>query len=304
MAKKQYFSLVLERGKKDTREYYHKDRRGWIYNVWSSILVAIITPIVYCRMGLVMTSQFWLSVLAGLLSGGVFFVVWRLIVFVCYLWKAPANLYREEKRKADRSNWNDVGFSYKEIRDGKNIVAHRLKVENNKADKYYFFVELQYLELDGKRNDYQEADKSRILSWVSGGDFNLQDGVALNPRGKDESKKVALWDMLKVVEEDQGKRYGIVYCEYDKSDRKKPPKKYAFFSRYAKGELRLEGRFIQYTIGTGACGSCRRYEEIIRGDFIYKFRIDIKDGNPEITVFEKGVFEIHSDSGEQETANE
>ena len=127
----------------------------------------------------------------------------------------------------------------------------------------------------------------------------------MNPKEQDESKKIGSWELLSVgvVENAQEKRYRIVYCEYDENDRKQPQKQYAYFSKFAKGELKLYGTYIHRPISTGGLGSGKPYGEVIRGNFVYKFRIDIIDGSPKMMIFENGVFEIHPDSEIQEVAN-
>ena len=160
------------------------------------------------------------------------------------------------------------------------------------------------MELDGEPIHFQEKDKWRILSWASGGVNNLQDGVGLYSGDQDESQEVGFWELL-TFKNTQDKKYGIVFCEYDERERKQTPKQYACFSGFARGELKLYGVYIEYSIGLGAvCGSGVPYKEIIRGDFIYKFKIDIVNGNPKMSVFEKGEFEVHADLEVQQVTNE
>lgn len=131
MDKKYYFVLVQKRGKKDTQEYYHKDRRGWAYNVGSAILFAIISPIVYGSMGLIMPNQFWLSILAGVISGAIFFVIWRIGVSVYFLFEASRKLYEEKESELEKHNWNRIIFSvipYSMF----DISGWALRVENKK----------------------------------------------------------------------------------------------------------------------------------------------------------------------------
>lgn len=306
MKKKNFLALVWERGCKDNTEYYHKDSRAWAYNIGATILFAVVTPIVLYIFGQIpMPSQLGYAVLAGIIAGAIVFSVWYVGTFLCHLIQAPAKMYREEKRKADRFNWNDVDVSCQQILGGmgdKEFKGYRIKIENNKVERCYFFIELKYLEVDGKREDYHEEDKSRQLLWVSDDDNNRSFGVALKPRDQNTSKSVGVWELLEVIGNADNEKFGIAFCGYNKNDRIKPSKQYTLFSRFAKGELKLLGNFVD---SSGLSSLNRKwFEQNIPGDYIYKFEIDVIDSNPTMAIFEKGVFEYHPDTEIQEAANE
>jgi len=228
-----------------------------------------------------------------------------LVYVLLSLIQAPVILYTEEKRKADKSSWNDIIISYKEIREGNEVLAYRIKVENSKVDMYYFFVELNYLAVDGKPLNYKETHKRRILLWASGGVFNLQDGVALNPRDNDVSRKIGFWELLRVVGINHENKYAVVFCEYDEIKCNQLPIQNVYVLSSVEGEVKLYGTYIHHPISTGVCGSGKSYGEVIRGDFIYKFRINIINGKPRMAIFEKGPFEYHPDYSEiHEATNE
>jgi len=101
--------MVWKRAKRDTREYYRKDRRGWLYNIGSALLVAIVTPIVSYFLGQIAKPRdFWLSLLAGVLAGLVVLVIWFAGVFISHLWHVPATTFREKQLLANRPTFRDI----------------------------------------------------------------------------------------------------------------------------------------------------------------------------------------------------
>jgi len=110
-----YNSLVWQRAKKDTQEYYRTDRRSWVYNVWSSIIVAVIAPIVYGEMGLIMPEQLVQSIVAGVASGVIFFGLWRAGVFVHFWWTAHEKLYRDMEAEAYKRKWVNVSIDIPKV---------------------------------------------------------------------------------------------------------------------------------------------------------------------------------------------
>lgn len=121
--------MILARGRDDTKRYYHEDRRAWTYNVLSSVLIAIISPIVYNGMGLIATPQFGVSILAGLLSGGIFFFVWRIGVFIYHLVYAPAFLHQEKEDEISKVKQEKEDTINQVIKD-KNLELEKYNWDN------------------------------------------------------------------------------------------------------------------------------------------------------------------------------
>ena len=134
MENKKYHVLVWETAKKNTEFYFKSDKWAWIGSVITGIATGIYTTILF---------HVWsggeMYPLTVSIVGIVFGTVFGLAFFIVILWGwngfwiVPTKLYREEKRKADRSNWNDVIFSYKEIREGNEIMAYRIKSRKQKV---------------------------------------------------------------------------------------------------------------------------------------------------------------------------
>lgn len=101
MNRKRYGEIVWERGVRDTRAYYAKDRRAWVYNIGSAVLGAILSPLIYRALGLTVSDHLGLFLGAGVLSAAVFLAFWLTGVFLYHLWAASASLYSEQKVKAD-----------------------------------------------------------------------------------------------------------------------------------------------------------------------------------------------------------
>ena len=302
MDKNNIFMVFLERGYKDTKKYYNKDKRGWIFNIGFAILVSIITPIVQYLLGeITMSSQFIQSITAGLISGGIAFILWIVGTFIYHWIKAPYNLYKEEKRKADKYNWNDVNISYEYLEEK---VGCKIKIKNDKATRLYFLVEIQYLELDGVREDYIVPGKSRILLWIPNPvhdikckDSNWQFGFAVNSGDRVTDDNIGLFELSNVIEIVQGIKHRIVYCDWSENETKRPPRKYSYFTKFAQGELKISGNNLT---ASGLSSWDRKYE--IKGipeNLIYKFRIDAKNNKQDMTKFELGTLALHADAEEE-----
>jgi len=136
--------MIWARGRDDTKKYYHEDRRAWAYNIWSSVLIAIISPIVYNGMGLVTTPQFGISILAGLVSGGIFFFIWRIGVFVYHLVYAPVFLFQEKE--------NEIKKVIQEKEDG---INQAIKENFSELEKYnwdnvdFWVVDYSFIGMSG-----------------------------------------------------------------------------------------------------------------------------------------------------------
>jgi hypothetical protein len=284
---------VLQKIKTDLRiakEFWTTVLRQSWYSAWTLWLWVFIVPLAVnvVQAIFVVINNGWGGLF--LLSGNFFgyyclgFIVVLFIVYAYFVVTISAFLFFEQKKKADRFNWNNVYVSCEEIREWDELIGYRIKVENDKFDQCYFLIELQYLELDGIREDYQGTEVSRMLLWVSRDNSNRQFGVGLQPKNKNNSKYAGFWDLFSIVENAQDKKYGIVFCEYDENSQQKPMKQYAYFSRFTMGELKFYGAYVHVPIGTGRVGSGKISKEIITGDLIYKFRIDIINSNPTIRL--------------------
>lgn len=237
-----------------------------------------------------------ISVRIATLAAGLFWLI--IITLISYiqanklLYKKYKDEYETIKRRADKSNWIGIEVSFLSFKEGEQTTAYLVCVKNNKHDAYHFFIELQYLEVDGKAVSLQEQGKSRILLWASGGLNTAADGTILDPR--DDGKKIGRWDLLKVDGGGQSRRFKIVSAELDNHGKQSRLPDY-YIKDYARGELRLDAKHIERTLSTGAAGSGKPYVEIIRGNLVYKFRIDINNNEPQMTVFEEGQLEYYSD---------
>jgi hypothetical protein len=237
----------------------------------------------------------WLGILISVLCG---FALWGFLVFFCNLiWRTPERIYRNEKMKADKLNWNGVGVSCEKVLKGNQVVAHRVKVENNKIDTCYFLVRLQYLSLDGVTKDYKEANKSRVLLWVSNDNTAKKYGFGLEPKYRNNSKSFCFFELLCVSENVHGKKYSIVFCEHSENDSSKLAMQYARFSRFAEGELKFRGTYLAPSFSTGHVGSGGYNPTIIpeAEELVYKFRFEIENDEPKMAIFENGFFEFHNE---------
>ncbi len=124
-----HYKMILAKGRADTKKYYHEDRRAWTYNSLSSVLIAVISPIVYNGMGLIATPQFGVSILAGLLSGGLFFFVWRIGVFIYHLVYAPVLLYQEKEDEIKKVKQEKEDSINQVIKD-KNLELEKYNWDN------------------------------------------------------------------------------------------------------------------------------------------------------------------------------
>lgn len=306
MEKKSVFMVFFKKGYRDTKEYYHKDKRGWTFNISSSVLVVIIASVVSYYLGDInMPGQLAHSLWVGLLDGGIFLVIWLAGVFVYHWIKAPYSLYKEEKRKADKYNWNDIDVSYEYFEEK---AGCKVKIKNDKATDLFFRVEIQYLELDGVREDYVVPGKSRILLWIPNPahsidvkDSNWTFGFVVNSGDGVKFWNIGLFELSNVIENAEGIKHRIVSCDWSENETKRPPRKYGYFTKFAKGELKIHGTNLTTS---GLSSLNRKYEtKSISENLVYKFRIDAKNNQQVMTKFEPGPLELHADS-KKEAANE
>jgi len=154
MDKEKYIMAVWEQAGTATKEYYYKDRRGWTYNIGSSVLVAIISPIIYRALGLIMANQLWLSVLAGIASGVIFLIIWFLGVCIYNLATAPAKIYYKQKE------------SEKKLSD----ELEKLKVKPLTYPLLAYHAEYKIKNAGAKRvADYIRQDLLSILGFINTG---------------------------------------------------------------------------------------------------------------------------------------
>lgn len=162
MNKKSYLTLVWERGINDTKDYYRNDRRAWVYNVGSAIVVAIITPIVSYLLGqITIPSQLGISILVGVIAGAIVFIVWLFGVFIYHIWESPRNLYndreqeigkilKEKDSELERFNWNKVDFYVTPY----SIIGMKgwgLKIKNDKRfDLYQIILQITKIRINRK----------------------------------------------------------------------------------------------------------------------------------------------------------
>lgn len=212
---------------------------------------------------------------------------------------------RSLKREADKYNWNDVNISYEYFEEN---AGCKIKIKNDKATGLYFLVEIQYLELDGVREDYVVPGKSRILLWVPNPahnikvkDSNWQFGFAVNSGDGGKSDNIGLFELSNVIENAQSIKHRIVSCDWSENETKRPPRKYGYFTKFAQGELKICGTNL---CASGLSSCDRKYgTKGISENLIYKFRIDAKNNQQVMTKFEPGTQELHADS-EEEAKNE
>jgi uncharacterized membrane protein len=293
---KNFWSPVL-------RQSWHKTLSSWLWIFVVPLAVDLVWAILF------FIKYGWGALMVQI---GDFYGLWCLsfvlVLFFIYAYfviMSSAALYFMQKKIADRFNWNDVNVSNPKYIGGmgeKEFKGYRIKIENNKLERCYFLVKMNYLEVDDDRKDYRENDKSRQLLWVSDDDNNRSFGVGLEARDQNIPKSAGLWELFEVNGNSDNKQFRIVFCGYNKNDRIKPSKQYIYFSRFAKGELKLLGEFAD---PSGLSSLDRKWrEQEIPGDYIYKFEIDVIDGNATMTIFEKGIFEYHPDSEIQEATDE
>ncbi|WKZ42901.1 MAG: hypothetical protein QY302_00655 [Anaerolineales bacterium] len=181
MTEKSYLALIWEQGKKDTKEYYHKDRKGWIFNIGSALIVAIISPIVFGAMGLIMANQLGLSILAGLISGILFLGLWFLIVFIYHLANAPASLFREQQHELEKYGWSKIEFEevpYSVM----NISGWALKITNNKSFDLHR-IEIRLTEIRVDQNIYNKPSKVYYFGSIDYEDERLVDHFETDNKG-------------------------------------------------------------------------------------------------------------------------
>lgn len=264
-------------------------RQSW-HSAWTLWLWVFIVPLAVnlVQAIIIIINKGWgeLVFLAGNFFGYycLAFIVVLFIIYFYFVITISASNFFEQKRKADRYYWNNIDVSYKEIHEWDKLTGYRIRVENDKIDQCYFLIKLQYLELDGIKDKYLAIEKPRMLLWVSSDNNNRQFGIGLRPKSLDSSEYVGFWELFKIIEDGQGKKYGIIFCEYDEKATQKPIQQHALFSRFAVGELKFYGAYVDIPIGTGRVGNGKIYKERIPGNYIYKFRIDITDNDPTIRL--------------------
>lgn len=287
----EYHIFVWTAAKEETNSYYRKNIQDWGGDMVGAILTALVLGLYfYLKNGMEFD---WLGTLISIIAGFAGVVLFR---FFVALWNVPAKLYRQAKREADKYNWNDIAISYEYF---ENKLGCKVKIENNKATGLYFLVQIQYLELDGVREDYAIPDKSRVLLWIYNPKHNIevkegnwQFGFAVN-----SGRGIGFFELSSVVENAQDIRHRIVFCDWNENEHKRPPRRYAYFTKFAQGELKIRG--------TNAVSSgdfdlpYSKYEtRNISENLVYRFRIDVKNNEQVMTKFEPGTFEIYADSKE------
>jgi hypothetical protein len=156
MIKNSYLLLFWNCVYKDTIAYYQKDKRAWIYNIAAAFLIAIISTIVSYQIGVIVSTQYWQHILEGIISGGLFLIIWFVGVFVWNLLTAPNKLYdrlkfettqkyddlviktsqqvEDYRIRADKWTWNDVSIVIPEISIKERLSTVLLVINNKPYD--------------------------------------------------------------------------------------------------------------------------------------------------------------------------
>jgi hypothetical protein len=206
--------------------------------------------------------------------------------------------------RADRYNWNDVNISCEYFDDK---AGYKIKLENNKAEACYFLVELQYLELDGVRKDYDVSGKSRMLLWIPNPNHNIATkdsnwtfGFGLAPNNRGSSENIGFFELSHIAEDAHGARNRIVFCDWHESDTKRPLRKYADFTRYSQGELKIHGTYHESSIRSSKYDTTN----FLPKNLVYRFRINVINNQQIMNKFEVGSLEHYVDSTKEDAIND
>jgi hypothetical protein len=232
------------------------------------------------------------------------FLSWLVLTFLLRFFGSilylPAKLHRQEKKKADRYNWNDVNISYEYFDDK---AGYKIKLENNKAEACYFLVELQYLEVDGVRKDYDVPGKSRMLLWIPNPNHNIATrdsnwtfGFSLTPNDRGGSENIGFFELSNIAEDAHGIKNRIVFCDWHESDTKRPLRKYADFTRCSQGELKIHGTYHESSIRSSQYDTTN----FLPKNLVYRFRINIINNQQIMKKFEVGSLEHYADSTKED----
>jgi hypothetical protein len=155
---------LLEQAMQDISDYF-KDTRGWIFNIGSFLVFAIVGPLVLFAIGVLdMNSGLPTATIGGLIAGAIGFSIWLLGVVAYYYYKAPFKLYHKIKPLAYKFTWDDIS---QEVDKESIPDALCLKVTNRKN----FYIQnaigvIVYLEKSGKIVlGYDTQGTKRLLAW-------------------------------------------------------------------------------------------------------------------------------------------
>lgn len=295
-----YHELVWGNARTETKKFFFSDWRVWLGSLVAAFAGGYVTASLLDLLDKSMIHPIIQSliILIGAIVGYAF--LYFVILFGEGFLFIPAKLYREEKRKADKYNWNDVNIASEYFEDK---LGCKVRIENAKANSFGLHVEIQYLELDGVKEDYEVSGKNRMLLWivdpkysVESRDANWNFGYSLSPRDEANSESIGCFELSNVSENAQGVRHRIVFCDWGEDEKKRPLRKYAYFTKFAQGELKIHG--IHLT-ASGLSSLNRKYEtKQISGNLVYQFRIDANNNQQVMTRFEPGPLDLHADSKE------
>lgn len=278
-----YCKEVWSKGKEETKKYYSEDRRGWVFNVVSSLLVAIIIPIINCVFGVVMIENFWLSVLAGVTSGIIFFVIWYIGTRICFWLSSPAKMYHEQEKtikglqaKIKRKKEIKRNISIKrdtELYLGNSIVYLKIDNQENKdiRDCYATMRRLEYKHILGESTKEQYQKDYIWQNWLVVS--NLNKNYLSWPAFDQKEEKIIRAKSVQRIDIARIEKDKLVFL-YTNEDSGKWTK---------SGEYYLEVVFGGYIEG----------KQIEPEEFHGLLRYVIKDNKHEIYLFEKDFDEVN-----------